>query len=251
MTLRAVAALSSVTIALVAGVSGWVAVDNVAVQASDSLTDVRQVLIATEATLRNTEAITSATADALDAASVSLTAASRTSAATGEVAVEVADVTDTLVPVVDGLVGTLSDLDQSLDGVDAALDALPFNVGVQVGSNRIGPLTEDLAPLIADLEAAGEALGGLSLEAETLALRTELLADELSLVAASLRSSEADILALADEVGQAALDVTERDGGLTVDLLPVRVLLISLSLAIVVGQLPHLLGARLDRSLVR
>ncbi len=231
-------ALASMLLAITVGSVGWVAIGSVELGANESLGRASTALASVEESLRGSTGTALATADALDGAADSIEAAAAVSDSTAVVANDVSDVTATLPPVIDSLDDSLTQVQATLDQVDAVLESLPFDLGVRSSPLTDSTLTEDLDPLRDDLAEAGGSLERLALDAERLGPEMRTFVDDLRSVAIELRRTTDDLEVLADDVADTNSSLDLDDG--EVSLLTLRLLLLGLVAATMLGQVPNL-----------
>lgn len=238
---RHLAAWASVILAAVAGISGWFLINSLELGAAESIAEATAALTSVENSLRQSTDVASATADALDAAAVSVDGAAQSSDSVAEVAQDVSDVTATLPPVIESVSIGLQRVDNTVRAVEEILDSLPFDIGVTTDGlgSEIDPLLE-VDPLLADLAEAEASLDQLAQDAAALARQSRQLATELRTVATELRDSVTEIEVLADDVASANQTLAGSETAEPVNLLAVKLVVLVLVLAVIVGQLPNL-----------
>ena len=230
----------AITIALLTGLVGWVAIGRVELSASDSTRAAIEALEQVEKSVRTSTGLADSTADALDAAATSLDSAAGTSDAVADVARDVAAVTASLRPVVQGTSDALTQIDSTLNDVGSAISSLPFAPDLSTSSTTLGQIAEDVAPLDDDLVEAELSLQFLAAEADQLGPDSRELAEKLRFVANDLRASSTDLTTLADDVAQTRNSLDDVFVGEKLNLLPVQVLLALVCLALILTNVAAL-----------
>jgi ABC-type transporter Mla subunit MlaD len=120
---------------------------------------------------------------------------------------------------------------------------LPFGLGPDVDSAAVDAALADLGPLVEDLAMAERSLDALAADVERLGPTTQAFSAELGLVADELRASATDLDRLATDVADTRVALGEPGTNGGASLWFVRLLLIGLFAAIVIGRLPDAVGA--------
>ncbi len=236
---RRVSAWSSVVLATVCAVVGWIAIGAVELGANNSLDEVDAALISVETSLTRSTGVALATADALDAAASSVDDASAGSSATADVASEVADVTGTLPPVLEDVAGGIDQVNITVDELNKLLDSVPFLVGGDVRLQTFDPISTDIDPLLEDLRTAEASLDRLALRARDVEGSSSNLSEELRKVSSELRASVDEIEILAADVADTRSTI-DASNDAAVDLLIAQLVIVGLAASIIIGALPDL-----------